>query len=134
MKIYIGYRYTGADKVQLKAFLTKVSSVLEHNQHKTFLYFRDGGNWENKEGKIPLDKVIKESILELKSSNACLFLVQSNDFSEGMLLDIGCAISHNIPLYLALKDEARLPKTESLATKIIHYTNDYDLLNQLKNI
>lgn len=132
MKIYVGYRYTGADKEALKKFLTKISSILENAGHTTYMYFRDGGNWEGKEGKIPLGKVIRESFEQIAQADAALFLLQSNDFSEGMLLDIGCAISRDKPIYIVKKHGCILPKTESFATKIIEYSDENDLLASLE--
>jgi hypothetical protein len=132
MKIYVGYRYTGADKELLKEFLINISNILEDQGHSTFMYFRDGGNWEAKEGKMPLKDVISKSFEVIRSSDAALFLVQSNDFSEGMLLDIGCAISSNKPIYLAKKIGSNLPKTEAFAFKIIEFSDDADLLTKLK--
>lgn len=132
MKIYVGYRYTGADKTRLKSFITAVSATLENQGHQTFIYFRDGGNWEAREGRIPLKQVITDSFKEIKSSDAALFLLQSNDFSEGMLLDIGCAIAAGLPIYLAKKTGCSLPKTEAFAAKIFEYTDETNLLAQLK--
>ncbi len=131
MRIYVGYRYTGADKEALKKFLTNIGESLKISGHSTFMYFRDGGNWEGKEGQIPLDKVIRESFDQIAKADAALFLLQSNDFSEGMLLDIGCAIALNKKVYLAKKLGCSLPKTESLATQIIEYESDSELLSKL---
>lgn len=132
MKLYVGYRYTGADKELLKTFLTKVSDILTDQDHSTFMYFRDGGNWESKDGKMPLKEVISKSFDVIRNSDAALFLVQSNDFSEGMLLDIGCAITNNKPIYLVKKRGCSLPKTETFSTKIIEYIDEEDLLSKLK--
>lgn len=134
MKFYIGYRYTGADKEKLKQFLQSVSSILESKNHNTFMYFRDGGNWEKKEGKIPLDQVIQESFKQIANSDYALFLIQSNEFSEGMLLDIGCAVANNIPIILCKHQGTSLPKTESLAYKIIEYSDEADLMAQISKI
>jgi nucleoside 2-deoxyribosyltransferase len=134
MHIYVGYRYTGADKEILKQFLTAVSDQLAKSGHTTFMYFRDGGNWQAKEGKIPLDRVIRESMTQIAKADSALFLLQSNDFSEGMLLDIGCALALNKPVYLVKKIGCALPKTEALATKTIEYADDLDLFVKLSNI
>jgi nucleoside 2-deoxyribosyltransferase len=132
MKIYLGYRYTGADKTKLKSFISAVAATLENQGHQTFIYFRDGGNWEAREGHIPLKQVIEDSFVQIKQSDAALFLLQSNEFSEGMLLDIGCAIACGIPLYLAKQVGTALPKTEALATQIFEYTDEAGLLAKLK--
>ena len=134
MHIYVGYRYTGADKEILKQFLTKVSDKLAESGHTTFMYFRDGGNWQAKEGKIPLDQVIKESFAQIAKSDSALFLLQSNDFSEGMLLDIGAALALHKSVYLVKKVGCSLPKTEALATTIIEYSEDQDLLLKISSV
>lgn len=134
MHIYVGYRYTGADKELLKKLLTHVSDILSKSGHSTFMFFRDGGNWQDKEGKIPLDRVIKESNAQIAQADAALFLLQSKDFSEGMLLDIGATIALKKPLYLVKNRGCELPKTEALATKIIEYSDEQELFTKLSTI
>jgi len=64
MKIFISYKFRGADKSDLRRKLEKISSILEKNNHQTFIYFRDRTQWKVK--GFPLGKVIKESFNEIK--------------------------------------------------------------------
>lgn len=131
MKIYVAYKYTGADKEKLKILLTSISKTLEKQNHSTFMYFRDGGKWESRDGYIPVGKVMRECFVKIKESDCILILAQSSELSEGMLLDIGYAIALNKPIIVLKQENCSLPKTEALATKILTYKNEEDIAYML---
>jgi len=52
---------------------------------------------------MPIDQVIKQAFIEIEKSDAIIALGESEEKSEGMLLEIGYAKAKNKKLILAIK-------------------------------
>lgn len=131
MKIFISYKFRGANKADLRKKLEKISSILEKNNHQTFIYFRDKTNSEVK--NFPPGKVIKEAFGEIRKCDAVLGFIDYSEISEGMLLEIGYAKALNKKIILLISKKHSSPTLEAIADKVLKFSNFKDFNKKLKN-
>lgn len=127
MKFFISYRPTGEDPSKLKIILEKLSDTLANLGHTSFIYSRDITNWEEKPEDVDLKSAMGLCFERLEDCDAVLALSTNNEFSEGMIMEIGYAISSGKNIYLATANGTNLPKTSALAYKTAKFSDFNDL-------
>lgn len=133
MKIFVSYKFRGADKKKLKEKLKIVSSVLEKQDHETFVHFRDGRNWDTSDN-YPLHKALKKTFAAIKDSDAILAILDNHAKSIGMTLEIGFAKALGKKIILLVSKDCSSPILEATASRIIPFTNLQDLPKKLTTI
>lgn len=83
-QVFISYKYTWIDKIELKKELEFISSRLENIWYKTYIVTRDIQKWQEIELS---NKMIKESLEELKKSDIFFCYIKSAEKSEWMLIE-----------------------------------------------
>ncbi|MBL7159920.1 nucleoside 2-deoxyribosyltransferase [Candidatus Microgenomates bacterium] len=119
MKIFISYKFRGVDKADLRKKLEQLSSILENNGDQTFIYFRDGKNWEEK--NYPPKKAFRETFAAIKKCDALLAFVEHPEKSEGMLLELGYAKALDKKIILLISQNCSKPDLEALADQVIEF-------------
>lgn len=132
MKIYISYKFTGADPEALKQQLQAVTGILEKSGNSTFIYFRDVQNWQK--GGLSTKEIIKGAFSAIDKQDSIFALVDSPDKSEGMLLEVGYAKALGKKLIVAIQKEAGAVFLRDLADELIEYKNIDDLLRRLNTV
>jgi len=130
MKIYLAYRFSGVDRKILRQKLEKISQALVKAGHEPFIFCRDIQEW----GQKLTDKsdVIKAALPEIKKADAFLIFLDSEEKSEGMLIETGFAKAHNKKIILAIKKGLSKHWLPHLAEKVIEFENLEDLQNKIK--
>jgi hypothetical protein len=131
MRYYIAYKFLGSDGEELKEKLNTISSVIEEAGHNPFIFFRDIKKW----GAIKMspDDIINSAFVELKKSDAFFAFVESDEKSEGMLLESGYAKASNKKIILAIKKGINLRFLRSIADTIIEFEDLSDLKEKMKD-
>ena len=132
MKIFIGQAVTGENMNKLKEESKKIITLLEEANNEGYCTFLEGDEW----GKnlLPGDK-LKHAFKIIDEHDSFLAIVRSEKRSEGMLMEIGYAISRNKKLIVAVNKNVR-DKTylDELADVVIEFESIEDLLNKLKEL
>jgi nucleoside 2-deoxyribosyltransferase len=130
MRFYIAYKFLGADKEKLKATLNNLSSIIEESGHKPYIFFRDAQNWGAIE--TPVNQILVKAFAELRKSEGFFAFVESEEKSEGMLLEAGYAKAQNKKMILAIKKDINLRFLRSISDEIIEFDTMVDLEKKLK--
>lgn len=126
---YLGYKFSGVDKYQLKEELTLISKIIEEKFEDIFICFRDFQNWGEKDysGNEIINKVFD---VITKSNNVFIYL-NSNEKSEGMLIEVGYAKALGKNIILLKKEGVQSYFLEKIVNKIIEFKYLDDLRNKL---
>ena len=124
MKIFISHKFRGANKLNLRQNLEKLSFLLEQNSNQTFIYLRDKTNWQPKE--FPSGKVIREAFKEIRKCDAVLGFIDQKEISEGMLLEIGFARALNKKVILLISKKCSFPTLEAISDRVIRFGSAKD--------
>ena len=126
MKIYIAYKFAGENQEELIRTLKEISDILEEKGHKVYYASKEEDLFTKK--KFTFKQILNHALKELDNSDAILVFVKSNEKSEGMLLEVGYALSKKKKIILAIKQGVNLPFTEDIADRTIEFTD----INYLK--
>lgn len=132
MKIFISYRYAGEDLSTLKGILEKIVSIFESRGFSVFCSF--GYNDFFKEKDYSNKQILDYALKELGESDYVFALVKSQEKSEGMLLELGCAYARNKKIILAKKNDVYTTFLQELAEQTILFSDLDDLYKQLEDI
>ena len=132
MKIFIGQAVTGEDINKLKEESKKIITLLEEAGNGCHCTFLEGDEWEK--NLLPGDK-LKHAFKIIDENDSFLAIVRSEKRSEGMLMEIGYAISRNKKLIVAVNKNVR-DKTylDELADVVIEFEGIDELCNKLKEL
>lgn len=125
MRYYIAYRFTGEDPKELKETLEHLCNLISQEGHDNYCSFFDAGmvNIGNK-------RVLERAFNELDKSDAMLVFIKSEHKSEGMLMEIGYALSKGKKIILLIKKGIETTFVREIADKVIEFDN----LSELKKL
>lgn len=119
-KIFISYKYTGLKREEVDKNLKFIRKTLENLNFKvTCPYFKTDYFEEN---NIPYGEIIKYGFNELESSDICLFFINHEEPSSGMLMEAGFCEAKNIKKIILNKKDI-YSYIESIAELKIEYEN-----------
>ncbi|MCK4453881.1 hypothetical protein KAU51_00845 [Candidatus Parcubacteria bacterium] len=132
MKIFISHKFRGVNKKSLRKKLEKISFVLEKSEHKTFIFFRDKKNWEERE--FPSGQVILEAFSQIKKCDILFGFIDNQKMSESMLLEIGFAKALNKKIVLLISKKCSFPTLEAVSDRVIKFDDIKQIDKELLRI
>lgn len=130
MKIFIGQAVTGEDINKLREESKKIIKILEEAGNDCYCTILEGDEWEK--NLLPGDK-LKHAFKIIDKHDIFLAIVRSEKRSEGMLMEIGYAISRNKKLILAINENVQNTYLREMANKIIEFKTLDELNEKLNN-
>ncbi len=130
MKIFLSYRFTGEDPVELKDNLGKILDVLRTNKHDVYCSLEDEAWFQEKTHTNK--EIMEHAFQKLDESELLLAFIKSDDKSEGMLLEIGYFLGKGKPFALALKNGVKTTSIKEMANPLIEFENIDNLCEKLK--
>lgn len=132
MKIFIAFRFTGEDDKELKENIQGICSSLEKAGHEHFCsYWKEDYYRKNNFTK---KQILEHAFEELDKSDAVLAFVNSEERSEGMLLEIGYALAKGKSFILAIRKGIRTTFIHQTADQIIEFESMEELFERLRKI
>lgn len=129
-KIFIGQAVTGHDVEALKQEMEKVYSALKKAGYESYSTmneevknkFKKAGDW------------VIHAFKQLDKHDAFLVIVRTEHRSEGLLIEIGYALSKGKKIILAINENVKNTYLRDFANKIIECKDFDDLLNKLSKL
>lgn len=132
MKIALSYKFTGEDYIALKEFLDNVCKSLKKAGHEPW------GTYTKKEefdkNRTPLKDIMLTALDFINKSDCHLVIINSQEKSEGMLLEIGYSYAKKKRIIVAIKNSIKTTWIKEIIPEIIEFENDKDLFRKLENI
>ncbi len=128
-KVFISYRFTGEDKVELVKTMTELEDTIKEKKYKVYSTIHDNKQFanENWSGK----QILRKAYDEIDNSEKCLFFVRKEDISQGMLLELGYAMAKEKELILAIKKDIKKSIYRRQIDKVIEFENFEELKEKL---
>ncbi len=130
MKIFVSFRYTGADQQSLAALMPIVRDSLVSQHIETYcpFFFEEAYRKQNFTTRQVFDEVFRE----LSTCDCVVVILNSNEKSEGMLIEIGYAIAKGIPIVLAKHTDVKQTYLPQLIPTMITWSSLDDLADALR--
>lgn len=132
MKIFLSYRFTGEDPVQLPITLGALIGSLRTAGHEVYCSIEDEAWFQEK--KRTNKEIMDHAFAELDSSDVLLAYINSDEKSEGMLVEIGYGIAKGKKFALAVKDGVKTTSIAQMADPLIMFADTEDLSQKLSQL
>lgn len=130
MKIFIGQAVTGQDITSLQKEMEKIYSVLQQKGHSVYSTLEEEG--KNKFKKAG-DWVI-HGFKQIDSHDVFLIIMRTEHRSEGLLMEIGYALSKKKKIILAINENVKNTYLRDFTNNIIEWKDFDDLLIKLSKL
>jgi nucleoside 2-deoxyribosyltransferase len=132
MKIFVSYRFSGEDQAELKKNMEGICQSLSNAGFDNSCSFFNEQMFQA--NKYSVQQIMEHSLKELDQCDALLAFVNSDQKSEGMLIEVGYAVAKNKPIILAKRKGINTHSLDGVATKVIEFEDLEQLGNSLKEL
>jgi nucleoside 2-deoxyribosyltransferase len=126
--IYIAYRFTGVSKDQINQLITPVRKTLQNQGHKVFC------NYIYDEMYIKEQYTLKDIMMHcydnLNEQDVVLCLIDTDELSCGMLLELGYAFAKNKTIVVCARTNCDIGTVKDM----VHTHFTYDNYQELEEI
>ena len=128
MKIYIAYRFTGEDYKTLQNTLAGISDALTKAGHEVYCSINDDDFFH--QNNYSIRQILDHEFVELSKVDQVFALIDSDNRSEGLLIELGYALAKGKPIILAVRKGVNIHSSKAIANQIIEFEN-YEHLHQI---
>jgi nucleoside 2-deoxyribosyltransferase len=136
MKIWLAYKFRGADLNELRITLERLIFQFKEKGHEVFTMIESIQNWDSE--CLSKDQAVEKAIEIMKSCDLCLCIYETDLPSEGRGWDAGFFAGSGKPTIMVKKRGVNIRYTEALfrqnsANKNVNIqaVNEYDELEQI---
>lgn len=131
MRVFISYRFTGETKEDLDALLYPVCDALQKKGIDVYCNYFDKDLPSRSQGFKPQDYVF-DAFNTLKDCDALLVLMKGNEKSEGMILEVGYALSRGISVIVAKKQGVEGTYLPGMAKTVLDWNTIDELVESIE--
>jgi nucleoside 2-deoxyribosyltransferase len=126
--IYIAYRFTGVPKKQLDQLIHPVLNILQNQGHNVFCNYKFNQLYVEKE--YSLKDIMMHCYNNLDKQDTVLCLIDTNELSCGMLLELGYAFAKHKNVVVCSRTNCDIETIKDMVH--IHFTyNTYEELQEI---
>ncbi|MFC1741914.1 hypothetical protein ACFL3V_05240 [Nanoarchaeota archaeon] len=112
MRIWLAYKFRGADMQELRSNLENIITLLSHKGHEIKTMIKDIQGWDP--DCMPKTEAVKRAYTLMDTCDMALCIYHAPDPSEGRGWDTGYFAGRNKPTVMAIKKDIQNPFTEAL--------------------
>ncbi len=131
-KVFISYKFTGEDVNQLMENMGKIIQSFRSKGLDVFCSIEHEEHYQKNKFDVP--KMMTHALAELDSSDVVFVYNNSDQRSEGMLIEIGYAVAKGKPVILAAKRGISVNSSKGVASSFIEFETLEDLLPKIAEI
>jgi len=132
VKIFLVYRFTGENIVELEKTCDSIVSALEKSGHKCFCSLSREEHYQK--NKLTRKQIYFDAMKEIDSCDAVLLFVKSDEKSEGMLVEAGYALAKGKKIILTLKNGVHAELLGYISDEIIEFDTIEELCEKLSKL
>lgn len=132
MSVFISYRFSNVPLENIHQLIDPIYNLLQTNGVDVFCNLYDKDKYENQ--KYTTKDIMDECFSMLETKNTILCLVDTNEYSCGMILEVGYALSRGKEIIICSRDGCQIKTLDHMANKTFIYHNYDELLHQIKNL
>lgn len=133
MRVYLSYRFTGERKQDLIKTLSPVINKLNEIGLDAYCNFFDK-DLPSRSKNYKQHDFVFDAYKIIDTTDLIFVLINSENKSEGMILELGYGIAKKIPVIVAIKDGVNNTYLPGMANLIIHYKDIGDLVKKIPKI
>lgn len=130
MKIFLSYRFTGEDIKKLETIIKNICSKLEELEHTCYCSLWDEDYFQK--NRYSNTQILNHALGKLDDSDIYLAFINSNEKSEGVLIEAGYALAKKKIIYSAIRKGVKTTFVKELSDKNIDFSSLNELIEKLK--
>lgn len=130
MRYFISYKHNGAEPKRLKTLQYAIRDALESKGHafySTYFLKQDFADNNMNDDSI----ILRHALKQIVDYDALLAVVDSAEWSTGMMIEFGYCVAIDKPIILFIKEDITAPYSFALAEKTVTYKDITDLQRKL---
>jgi len=127
---FLAYRHTGVNKSELEALLHPVRDALEADGSRVYCTYFNEGNF--KDAGIGPAEIMHHAFSKIEEMGSLFVLIDSEQKSEGMIMEIGYCIAKDIPITVSVRDGVTGTYLPDMTGNVIRYTDVNDLVQKIR--
>jgi nucleoside 2-deoxyribosyltransferase len=131
MKVFISYKFTGEPYQELLTNIGIIENRLVSDGHSVYSSLQDE-EWFKK-NKPSNKEILDHTIQKMSESDTVLVFLNSNQKSEGMLIEIGYALARNQKIVLLLRKDVNTSYLRDIAHSVFEF-NDIEEIRDRGNV
>ncbi len=132
MKIFLSYRFTGEDIKKLEIIIKNICSKLEEAGYTCYCSLWDENFFQK--NKYNNTQILKHALNKLDDSDIYFAFINSNEKSEGILIEAGYAFAKKKKIYSAIRKGVKTTFMKELSDKNIEFSSLSELNKKLKQL
>lgn len=132
MRVYIAYRFTGEDPDVVRKNTEAVAQAVQDAGHTPFIFNRDVQQWGAVE--LTLKEIYHQCLEQIQKHDAVLVYVNSNEKSEGMLVECGYAKGLDKKIIIAVHHSIKPHWLHCMADTLIEFDTMEELQHKIKEV
>lgn len=128
-RYFIAYRHTGEDMLELGQRLSTIEIALAVHRIKSYATLSEENEFVK--DKYSASQIMQHAFQKINAMDGLFVLINSDEKSEGQLMEIGYAIAKRKPVIVAYRKGSKTYVPE-LATFAIEFTDMQDLAKKIK--
>lgn len=132
MKYVIAYRHTNVPLEKLSALLVPVRDAFASKGDETYCTFFDQDTFEST--NMTAREVMYHAFKKIEEMGALFILQDSDEKSEGMLMEVGYCIAKHIPIIVATREGVQNTYLPSMTDLTISYRDTTDLVEKISSL
>lgn len=127
--IFVSYKYTGEDKSELGKIMKVICEGLKKKGHNPYCTF-----WDNDLQAKAKKEIFKTAMYKIDNSDILLVFLNSDNKSEGMLMEVGYSMAKRKEIILLVRKEIKNTHLRELIEQVYEFNNLNDIKDVIKNI
>jgi nucleoside 2-deoxyribosyltransferase len=132
-KAFISYKFTGETKENLENLLHPIVEALKNSSIDAYCNFFDE-NLPVRSKNFKPHEFVTDAFKNINESDFVFVVLNSEEKSEGMIMEIGYATAKNIPIVIAVKNNVTNTYLPGMANMVIPWDNINDLVEKISKI
>ena len=131
-KVFLSYKFTGEVLSELQTTLSQIIKVFRDRGYEVFCSIESEDLYQK--SKYTVTQMMEHALGELDSSDLVFVYNNSDNRSEGMLIEIGYALAKNKPVILAARKGININSSKAVATTVVEFEGLDELLTKVKDL
>lgn len=131
-KIFISYKFTGEVLEELQNNMNQLCRAFRDKGYEVFCSIESEGMY--RKDKYTVTQMMTHALGELDKADLVFVFNNSDNRSEGMLIEMGYAFAKNKPIILAARKGININSSKGISAKLIEFETLEDLLPQIESL
>lgn len=132
MKYFISYRHNGAESTRLKLLQQAIRDAFTETQHTFYSTYVHKQYFDS--NRLSYTDILLHALHEINGYDRLLVILDSDEKSEGMLIEVGYCLAKSIPIIVVKNRRVKSHQFPAIADQVVQYDGLTDLRKNIHSL